>query len=194
MRGSEEGSKNVNGPRAHFSFLANENAKRWRASAFATRSEMLRDDLIALLTPVVEEVGFELWELEYAARSNGGLLRIYIDSAEGITVENCALVSRAVSELLDSADPIPGYYTLEVSSPGLDRVLRTQAHFARFPGERVAVEMKTALPTKSSKVGRKKFSGPLLQVAVSEITVEVDGEPVVLPLAGIHKARLAPAS
>jgi len=153
---------------------------------------MLRDKLTALLTPVVNETGFELWELEYTTRAGGGLLRVYIDSAEGITVEDCAKVSHAVSELLDSADPISGYYTLEVSSPGLDRVLRSYAHFARFPGERVAVEMKTALQVVGSKVGRKRFSGPLLAVDPNEITVEVDGEPVVLPLAEIHKARLAP--
>jgi ribosome maturation factor RimP len=153
---------------------------------------MLRDDLTALLTPVVNEVGFELWELEYTSRAGGGLLRLYIDSAEGIAVEDCAKVSRAVSEVLDSADPIPGYYTLEVSSPGLDRVLRTYAHFARFPSERVAVEMKAAVQLKGAKVGRKRFSGRLLTVDSNAITVDVDGEPVVLPLAGIHKARLAP--
>ena len=157
-----------------------------------TGASMLRDDLTALLTPVVNETGFDLWELEYTSRAGAGLLRLYIDSAEGITVEDCAKVSHAVSEVLDSADPIPGYYTLEVSSPGLDRVLRTHAHFARFPGERVQVEMKTALQTQSAKVGRKRFSGPLLNVGPNEITVEVDGEPVVLPIAGIHKARLAP--
>jgi ribosome maturation factor RimP len=153
---------------------------------------MLRDDLTALLTPVVNETGFDLWELEYTSRAGGGLLRLFIDSAEGITVEDCAKVSHAVSEVLDGADPIPGYYTLEVSSPGLDRVLRTYAHFARFPGERVHVEMKTAMQMQSAKVGRKRFSGRLLQVDQNEITVEVDGEAVVLPLAGIHKARLAP--
>jgi ribosome maturation factor RimP len=152
---------------------------------------MLRDDLTALLTPVVNEVGFELWELEYTG-AGGGLLRLYIDSAEGIAVEDCAKVSRAVSELLDSVDPIQGNYTLEVSSPGTDRVLRTYEHFARFPGEQVAVELKTALHMKGAKVGRKRFSGTLLKVDPKEIAIEVEGETVVLPLAGIHKARLAP--
>jgi ribosome maturation factor RimP len=156
------------------------------------RGVMLRDNLTALLTPVVNEAGFELWELEYSSRPGGGLLCLYIDSAAGITVEDCAKVSHAVSELLDGADPIPGYYTLEVSSPGLDRVLRTYEHFARFPRERVQVEMKMTVPVKTAMVGRKRFNGPLLQVDRNEITVEVDGEAVVLPLAGIHKARLAP--
>jgi ribosome maturation factor RimP len=162
------------------------------SAAVKTGANMLRDDLTALLAPVVTETGFELWELEYTSRAGGGLLRLYIDSANGITVEDCAKVSHAVSEVLDSADPVPGYYTLEVSSPGLDRVLRTHAHFARFPGEQVQVEMKTVMQMKSAKVVRKRFSGPLLKVDQNEITIEVDGEPVVLPLAGIHKARLAP--
>jgi len=150
---------------------------------------MLRDDLIALLTPVVQGVGLELWELEYGARAGGGLLRLYIDSPHGVTVEDCARVSHAVSEVLDAADPIPGEYTLEVSSPGLDRVLRSYEHFARYPGEPVRVELKAAL---AAKPGRKRFTGRLLKVERDAITVEVDGESVAMPLAGIHKARLAP--
>jgi ribosome maturation factor RimP len=147
---------------------------------------MLRDDLIALLEPAVRGAGLELWELEYAARSNGGLLRLYIDSPQGVTVDDCAEVSHAVSAVLDEADPIPGFYTLEVSSPGLDRVLRTREHFARFVGEQTRVEMKSAV------AGRKRFSGRLLSATADEITLDVDGEPTTLLLAGIHKARLAP--
>ncbi|HTE41009.1 MAG TPA: ribosome maturation factor RimP [Steroidobacteraceae bacterium] len=147
---------------------------------------MLRDDLIALLSPVVQGLELQVWELEYAGRPGGGLLRIYIDSPHGITVEDCANVSRAVSEVLDASDPIPGEYTLEVSSPGLDRVLRSYEHFSLFAGEPVKVEMKTAI------AGRKRFSGRLLKVEREQITVDVDGKQVVMPLAGIHKARLAP--
>lgn len=147
---------------------------------------MLRDDLTALLAPVVQDQGLELWELEYSPRSSGGLLRIYIDSPRGVTVDDCADVSHAVSAVLDAADPIPGHYTLEVSSPGLDRVLRTFEHFSRFAGEDVRVEMKTAIG------GRKRFGGPLLKVEQDRITVDVDGKPVELPLADIHRARLSP--
>src|SRR5262245_5534394 len=102
---------------------------------------MLRDQLSELLGPVVADLGYELWELEFAPRAGGGLLRLYIDSPEGISLDDCERVSRAVSETLDVADPIAGHYTLEVSSPGLDRVLRTRAHFERFAGERVRLEM-----------------------------------------------------
>ena len=149
---------------------------------------MLRDQLIKLLQPVVVNLGYELWELEYAARSGGGLLRLYIDSASGITLEDCERVSRAISEALDANDPIQGHYNLEVSSPGLDRVLRTAAHFARFNGERVRVETSTAVN------GRKRFVGRLVDVTDGQISLEVDGSTVKLPIDGIHKARLAPES
>jgi ribosome maturation factor RimP len=142
--------------------------------------------LTALLAPVVRDLGLELWELEYAARSNGGLLRLYIDSDAGITVEDCAQVSHAVSEVLDANDPIPGFYTLEVSSPGLDRVLRTREHFERVVGELARVEMSAQIE------GRKRFGGRLQHVSDEAITLHVDGIDLTLPLAGIHKARLAP--
>src|SRR3954447_9801679 len=147
---------------------------------------MLRDQLIELLQPVVVHLGYELWELEYAARSGGGLLRLYIDSASGISVDDCERVSRAVSEILDAADPIQAEYTLEVSSPGLDRVLRTAEHFARFSGERVRVE--TSAPLN----GRKRFSGRLMEVADGQIVLDVEGGAVKLPIDGIHRARVAP--
>lgn len=147
---------------------------------------MLRDQLVELLEPVVRNLGCELWELEYAGRARGALLRLYIDSAEGISLDDCERVSRAVSATLDAADPIPGQYTLEVSSPGLDRVLRTPAHFARFEGEQVRLE--TTEPVN----GRKRFAGKLIQVEQNEITIEVDGNAVTLPFDAIHKARLAP--
>ena len=149
---------------------------------------MLRDQLIELLQPVVVNLGYELWELEYAARSGGGLLRLYIDSESGITLEDCERVSRAVSETLDTTDPIQGQYTLEVSSPGLDRVLRTAEHFSRFVGERARVE--TTMPVD----GRKRFVGRLMEVADGHVTLEVDGSALKLQIAGIHKARVAPES
>ena len=147
---------------------------------------MLRDQLIELLQPVVADLGYELWELEYAARSGGGLLRLYIDAPDGISVDDCERVSRAVSQKMDEADPIAAQYTLEVSSPGLDRVLRTQAHFARFTGEPVEVEMMQKLN------GRKRFAGRLTDVTAGAITLEMEGGAVSLPLDAIHKARLAP--
>ena len=151
---------------------------------------MLRDQLGELLGPVVAGLGYELWELEYAPRAGGGMLRLYIDSApgsvHGITLDDCELVSRAVSETLDAADPIAGRYTLEVSSPGLDRVLRTRAHFERFAGEQVRLEMMQPVD------GRKRFAGRLAAVGEHEITLELDRGTVSLPIEDIHRARLAP--
>ena len=147
---------------------------------------MLRDQLGELLTPVVAGLGYELWELEFAPRAGGGLLRLYIDSPAGISLDDCERVSRAVSGTLDAADPIPGAYTLEVSSPGLDRVLRTPAHFERFTGERVKLEMMQPVE------GRKRFAGRLTKVAGGEITLELENGAVRLPIDDIHKARLAP--
>lgn len=180
-REGSEGSVNENGPWAHFSFLGS-----MKEGPDYRRLPMLRDQLIQLLQPVVERLGHELWELEYAGR---GVLRLYIDtrdSAAAITLEDCERVSRQVSQVLDEADPIPGEYTLEVSSPGLDRVLRTRAHFARFAGAQVRIEMQVAVN------GRKRFSGRLQQVGKEDVTLEMQGGTVNLPIDGIHKARLAP--
>jgi ribosome maturation factor RimP len=147
---------------------------------------MLRDALVALLEPVVEGLGVELWDLEYAPGRGNGLLRLYIDSEIGVTLDDCERVSRAVSELLDAEDPVPGHYTLEVSSPGLERPLRTAAHFARYVGAQVFVEL--AQPVAE----RRRFKGVLVAAGEELIEVDVDGRRYGLPIAAIRKAHLAP--
>ncbi len=147
---------------------------------------MLRDTLAALLQPLVEGLGYELWELEYSAGRGNGFLRLYIDAEAGITLEDCERVSRAVSELLDAEDPIPGQYTLEVSSPGLERPLRTAGQFARFVGETVLVELAQA------SEGRRRFKGTLTAADAATIEIEADGRRWSLPVAGIRRAHLAP--
>src|ERR1700743_3274647 len=109
----------------------------------------LRDRLIALIEPLLARLGYELVELEYAAGRSQAVLRIFIDhparregeeqanEGRGISVDDCERVSREVAALLDVDDPIPTAYTLEVSSPGFDRVLRIPPHFSRFGGSRV---------------------------------------------------------
>jgi ribosome maturation factor RimP len=151
----------------------------------------MRDALLRLLEPPVEAMGYELVELEFAQAGGSAVLRLFIDRAageaqQGVTVEDCARVSHAVSEVMDSEDPIKGHYSLEVSSPGFDRVLRKKQHFERFVGERVFVELK--LP----QDGRRRFAGVLQAVASEEIAVEVDGREYRLPLERIQKARLKP--
>jgi ribosome maturation factor RimP len=146
----------------------------------------MRDALLRLLEPPVEALGFELVDLEHAREGRGGILRIYIDRDTGVTVDDCASVSHAVSEVLEMEDPIKGNYTLEVSSPGFDRILRKRAHFVRFIGERVFAELK--LPME----GRRRFAGLLKSVEDDAIVVEVDGQAHTLPFDRIQKARLRP--
>src|SRR5690348_9661657 len=101
----------------------------------------MRERLLGLLEPAVEALGFELVELEFHGQGGGSLLRLYIDKAAGVTVDDCEQVSRQVSAVLDVEDPLPGAYTLEVSSPGLDRPLRKQADYARFAGRQAKLEL-----------------------------------------------------
>jgi ribosome maturation factor RimP len=147
---------------------------------------MLRDTLVALLQPVVEGLGYVLWELEYAPGRGNALLRLYVDSAGGITLDDCERVSRAVSEVLDAEDPVPGHYTLEVSSPGLERPLRTPAQFAAYVGEPVYVELDRAIE------GRRRFKGRLAAASGDSIDVDVDGRRYALPMGAIRRAQLAP--
>jgi ribosome maturation factor RimP len=152
----------------------------------------MRDALMRLLEPPIEALGFELLELEFAQAGRGGVLRLYIDrlgaGAEGsqVTVDDCATVSHAVSQVLEMEDPIKGNYTLEVSSPGFDRILRKRAHFERFLGARIFAELKVPIE------GRRRFVGRLKSVEGGSIVVEVDGQAHDLPLERIHKARLRP--
>jgi ribosome maturation factor RimP len=146
---------------------------------------ILRERLIALIEPVLGRLGFELIELEYAFGRAHALLRVFIDAPAGVALDDCARVSRELSALLDVENPIPGAYTLEVSSPGFDRVLRTRAHFGRFVGSRVFVELK------EPRAGRRRYTGKLLTVDDAGIALEVDREHVAVAFTEIGKARLA---
>ena len=145
----------------------------------------LRDRLIGLLEPLLARLGYELVELEFTSGRAHAQLRLFIDKEGGVGLEDCERVSREVSSLLDVEDPIPSAYTLEVSSPGFDRVLRTQAHFGRFVGSRVFVELK------EPREGRRRYTGTLLTVDTEGIALEVDREQVAVRFAEIGKARLA---
>jgi len=154
-------------------------------------SATLRERLIALIEPLVGRLGYELVDLEHSAGRGSAVVRLFIDrpvagaSGSGVGLEDCERVSREVSAVLDVEDPIPTAYTLEVSSPGFDRVLRTQAHFARFVGSRVLVEL--AAP----REGRRRYTGMLLSADGTGIALEVDGQRVAMAYAEIGKARLA---
>ena len=147
---------------------------------------MTGNELAELLEPVLGRLGYELADLEVRSGGKGGLVRVFIDKPDGIDLDDCEKVSLAVSALLDVENPVPGKYTLEVSSPGLDRKLTKVAHFQRFVGEVVKVQMR--LPIE----GRRRFRGKLMSLDDENIVVEVDGEPHSLALATIDTARLVP--
>ena len=106
----------------------------------------LEMNLGALLGPTIEALGYELVGVEMTG--GGGTLRVYIDREEGISVDDCARASREVSAVLDVEDPIRGTYTLEVSSPGVDRPLFSEADFKRFVGSQVRLQMSTPRPVR----------------------------------------------
>ena len=146
----------------------------------------MREELLPLLEPAVEALGYELIELEFVPQGHESVLRLYIDSAAGIDLDDCAAVSKAVEARLDESDPIPRHYTLEVSSPGLDRILSKRAHYERYLGSRVHVQLASPLD------GRRRFTGALLAVSDDEVAVEVDRQTFKLPFRLIQKTRLKP--
>ncbi len=140
-----------------------------------------------LLEPAITALGCELVGIEYRPSGKHSLLRVYIDKPEGVTVDDCSAVSYQVSGLLDVEDPVPGNYTLEVSSPGLDRPLFQARDFERFAGQEVKVRMRFPVE------GQRNFRG-LLQGLQEQLVViqEQDGKRVSLSLEQIEQARLVP--
>jgi len=148
--------------------------------------DTLNETLNALLEPAVQALGYECVGVELGGPRTHRVVRLYIDAARGITLDDCARVSHQVSGLLDVEDPIDGGYTLEVSSPGLDRPLMRISDFDRFKGAEVRV--RTTRPV----AGRQRLCGLLGGVDGDEVVVEVEGVPVRVPYDAIRDARLVP--
>lgn len=145
------------------------------------------DRLNSLLKPLVEDLGYEFVGVEYLSNPKNRLVRIYIDRPEiGIGVDDCERVSHEVSALMDVEEPVSGQYTLEVSSPGLERPLFEPAHFQRFAGEQARIVMHVPIE------GRRKFKGRIVRADEDVVVLEVDGVDCELPLGGVHRATLAP--
>ncbi|MCP5324905.1 MAG: ribosome maturation factor RimP [Oceanospirillaceae bacterium] len=140
--------------------------------------------LIDMLKPVVESLGYEFWGLEYVSQGKNSVLCIYIESENGINVDDCANVSRQASAVLDVEDPISSEYNLEVSSPGLDRPLFTLDQFQRNVGEFVEVRLRYPFE------GRRNFKGRLVAVEGEDAVVHVDDHEYLLPVEGIDKANV----
>ena len=140
-------------------------------------------ELRSLLEPLVERLGYELVYVTLT-ESKTRALRMFIDAPGGITVGDCEQVSRRVSDVLDVEDMIDGEYTLEVSSPGVDRPLVKQGHFEQAQGKNVSIRMQ------SPYLGRRKFRGSLLEVRRNAVLLEVDGESYELLYSEMQKANL----
>ena len=165
-----------------------------------------------LIRPVVEGLGYELWGLEHLAQGKHSLLRIYIEnqakpegdaaanvvlseqgevenasvSESGVALEDCEKVSRQVGAILDVEDPISGDYTLEVSSPGMDRFLYSLSHYERFKSHHVAIKLR--MPYE----GRRKFNGIISGIEGHDVVVQVDQEEFLFPIEAIEKANIIP--
>ncbi|MDO3386738.1 ribosome maturation factor RimP [Gilvimarinus sp. SDUM040013] len=144
------------------------------------------EQLVALFAPTVEALECELWGVEYITGGPQKILRVYIDTDEGVSLEDCEKVSRQLSALMDVEDPIAGEYTLEVSSPGMDRPLFTLEQFRRFIGHVAAVKLRIAFD------GRRKFKGSINAIEDSDVVLVVDNEEYLLPIESIEKANIVP--
>ncbi len=145
--------------------------------------------LIAIAEPVCESAGYELVDLRYAKGQLGWVVTVFIDAINGraINFKDCESVSRELSAVFDVEDPITNAYSLEVSSPGLDRPLRTADHFRQYIGSTAK------LSTVAAVSGRRKFKGVLVSVDnESVITIAVNGTEYHLPLAKVSTAKLVP--
>ena len=147
------------------------------------------NDIAALLSPTVSALGLELLGIEYLPAPGGATVRLYIDVPQAeagersVGIEECEAVSREVSAQLDVEDPISGNYTLEVSSPGIDRPLRTIEHFARYAGQ-------TAVVKAQPLDGRGTWTGTIQGAGEGVVTLDADGSSVQIPLDTIKRAHL----
>jgi ribosome maturation factor RimP len=187
-------------------FLFSALARAKREHAAVGRKNDILDKIRAIAEPLAAAEGLELVDVELAGAGGHTTLRLFIDrvagavpsAAEvsavaqglprtGVTLDDCANISHAVSAALDVEDPIAGRYELEVSSPGLDRPLRTKEHFERFLGSKVRVKTYGPLPDAGD---RKTFVGKLLAYEDGKVVVDVDGTVFKVPHDQIAKANI----
>ena len=142
------------------------------------------DSIRTLIAPSIEALGYELWGLELISAGKYTTLRVYIESSKGITVYDCAAVSHQLSGVLDVEDPITSRYTLEVSSPGVDRLLFSKAQFEQYIGQFIRIRLHVPFEN------RRKFAGVLTGIEGDELVLLVDQSEYLLPLEAIDKAQL----
>ena len=147
---------------------------------------MTRTDIHELLEPGAKALGFEVVAVEVSGAPGSSVLRVYIDGPNGVTLDDCTRASHQFSAILDVEDPIPEHYTLEVSSPGLDRPLTKVKHFQAVVGHEIR------LRTSDAVSGRRRFRGRLREADSERLDVVVDGEMYRIPFSKVVKARLVP--
>jgi len=146
--------------------------------------ENIISNIKELLEPILIEKNLELFDIEFKGLGRKGILRVYIDKVEGVTIDDCARISRELGALLDVHEVIPGSYNLEISSPGLTRPLRKPSDYLRFRGKKVKI--KTV-----EDIGNKKvFKGKLLDFIDDTVSLETDGMNYLIPYSKIEKANL----
>lgn len=146
----------------------------------ATRNERIRE----IVEPVIEALGCQLWGMEFLGQGRHSLLRIYLDKPGGVNIEDCAEVSRQLSAVLDVEDPISTEYTLEVSSPGLDRMLFTLEQYRSYIGSQVKLRLRENFE------GRRNFAGRLDAVDDDEVVLVSGEDRYVFPFELVEKAQL----
>jgi ribosome maturation factor RimP len=162
----------------------------------------LQHRLISIVEPVAQAAGLELVDLRFLLEQGGWVLRVLVDvpldqvtdlsevPSDRVDLEDCENLSRELSAVLDVEDPIQQAYQLEVGSPGIDRPLRTAAHFSRFAGSEAKIQLAVPLHTPSGE--RRNFKGVLRGAIDDQVSIECDGQPFLLPIADIDHAKLVP--
>ena len=137
-----------------------------------------------LIEPVINKLGYELWGYEFHAHGKRACLRVFIDNEAGITIEDCSLVSDQLSGILDVTDRIKTPYTLEVSSPGINRLLMKMEHFKRYEGQMAKLKLKWPIE------GRRNLTCTIVDVDSQGVHVKEDDAVYAIPLSSIDQARL----
>jgi ribosome maturation factor RimP len=153
----------------------------------ANAKSLLTEQIEQLASPVLQEHAAELVDLQFIHEHGQWVLRFFIDKEKGITLDDCTTISNHLSQVLDATDVIKQHYSLEVSSPGLNRALKKESDFQRFVGERVDATLYAPLN------GRRHFKGTIQSVNAGVVVVQAEPQELfALPLADIAKARLDP--
>lgn len=147
----------------------------------------MNETLEALMAPVAQAQGLELYDIEYVKEGADRILRLYIDNEDGVSLDDCERMSRAAEIVLDAKDPIPGEYRLQVSSPGVERKLSKPEHYARYIGHKVVVKLFAPHDPVS---GRKKFTGMLKSYKNNKLSIRTEDDEYTFDLQQVSACRL----